>query len=107
MLDEVECLDAALEGRRPATEVPESVREMLAVAVEVGDALAAPVLTPADRERLYRRALHGRGWGGRLRHDLPRLARRPTVVGGAAAVIAVVGIALLRGRSHHELGAAA
>jgi hypothetical protein len=107
MLDEVEWLDAVLEGRRPAAEVPDQVRAMLAVAGEVADALAAPVLTPADRERIHRRALHGRGWGGRLRHDLPRLARRPTVVGGAAAVIAVVGIALLRGRSHHELGAAA
>jgi hypothetical protein len=106
MIDDVERLDAALEGRTPVAELPPRLAGMLDVAAEVTELLALPVLTPAERRRLYRRALH-RGWGGRLRHDLPRLATRPEVVGGAAAVLAVVGLAVLRGRSHQGLGAAA
>lgn len=108
MIDDVERLDDALEGRTTAAGLPDPIDELVGVAAEVARMLAAPLLSAADRERLLQRALHGRGWQGRLRHDLPRLARRPTVVGGAAAVtLAVVGIALLRGRSHTELGGAA
>jgi hypothetical protein len=107
MIDDVERLDAVLEGRARPAELPEKLGDLLGVAAEVARVLAVPVLGAADRERLYHRALHGRGWAGRLRHDLPRLARRPTVVGGAAAVtLAAVGIALLRGRSHPSLGPA-
>ena len=107
MIDDIERLDDALEGRPLAAGLPERFGELVGVAAEVARALAVPMLSSAERERLYQRALHGRGWGGRLRHELPRLARRHGVVGGAAAVtVAVVGIALLRGRSHPELGGA-
>lgn len=109
MIDDIERLDDALEGRAPLpTGLPDRVDELASLATELARVLAVPVLTAGERDRLYQRALHGRGWSGRLRHDLPRLARRPTVVGGAAAVtLAVVGIALLRGRSHPALGGVA
>ncbi|MEA2671503.1 MAG: hypothetical protein QOG45_1723 [Chloroflexota bacterium] len=108
MIDDIERLDDALEGRSPAAGLPDRLGELAGLAAELARVLAVPVLTADERDRLYQRALHGRGWSGRLLHELPRLARRPTVVGGAAAVtLAVVGIALLRGRSHPELGRAA
>ncbi|HEV7467275.1 MAG TPA: hypothetical protein VGP96_13295 [Candidatus Dormibacteraeota bacterium] len=108
MIDDIERLDDALEGRSPSAGLPDRVGELAGLAAELARVLAVPVLTAGERDRLYQRALHGRGWSGRLLHDLPRLARRPTVVGGAAAVtLAVVGIALLRGRSHPELAGAA
>ncbi|HEX6493093.1 MAG TPA: hypothetical protein VF112_06245 [Candidatus Dormibacteraeota bacterium] len=107
MIDDIDRLDDALEGRSPSAALPERIGELVGVAAEVARALAVPVLTAEERERLYLRALHGRGWG-RLRHELPRIARRHEVIGGAAAVtLAVVGIALLRGRSHPGLGGAA
>jgi hypothetical protein len=108
VIDDIDRLDDALEARSLPPALPERIGELVAVAAEVARALAVPVLTAEERERLYQRAMHGRGWGSRLRHDLPRLARRHEVIGGAAAVtLAVVGIALLRGRSHPELGGAA
>ncbi len=108
MIDDIERLDDALEGRSLAAALPDRVGELACLAAEVARVLAAPALTAQERDRLYQRALHGRGWSGRLLHGLPRLARRPTVVGGAAAVtLAVVGLALLRGRSHPTLGRAA
>lgn len=110
MIDDIERLDDALEGRTPRGRPSETAADLLAVAAEVARVLAAPVLSDADRDRLYLRATSSRTWGDRLLHDLPRLARRPTVVGGvsaAAVTLAVVGIALLRGRSHQELGGAA
>jgi hypothetical protein len=108
VIDDIERLDDALEGRPLPAGLPERFGELVGVAAEVARVLAVPMLSAAERERLYQRALHGRGWGVRLRHELPRLARRHGVVGGAAAVtLAVVGIALLRGRSHPELGGAA
>jgi hypothetical protein len=108
VIDDIDRLDDALEARSMPAGLPERLGELIGVAAEVARVLAVPVLTPAERERLYQRALHGHGWGGRLRQELPRLARRHGMVGGAAAVtLAVVGIALLRGRSHAELGGAA
>jgi hypothetical protein len=108
VIDDIERLDDALEARSVPAGLPKRLGDLVDVAAEVARALAVPMLSAAERERLYHRALHGRGWGGRLRHELPRLARRHGVVGGAAAVtLAVVGIALLRGRSHPELGGAA
>ena len=108
MIDDIDRLDDALEGRSMSSTLPERIGELVGVAAEVARALAVPVLTAEERERIYHHALHGRGWGDRLLHDLPRLARRHGMVGGAAAVtLAVVGIALLRGRSHPELGGAA
>jgi hypothetical protein len=107
VIDDIDRLDDALEGRSLVSALPERIGELVGVAAEVARALAVPVLTAEERERLYRRAVHGRGWS-RLRHELPRLALRHEVIGGAAAVtLAVVGIALLRGRSHPELGGAA
>ena len=108
MIDDIDRLDEALDGGAGAAALPERIGELLAVATEVARTLAVPVLTADERNRLYQRALAGRGWSDRLRHDLPRLARRHGVVGGAAAVtLAVVGIALLRGRSHAGLEPAA
>jgi hypothetical protein len=108
VIDDIERLDDALEGRAPLPAgLPDRVGELAALPAALARALAVPVLTAGERDRLYQRALHGRGWSRRLRHDLPRLARRPTVVGAAAVTLAVVGIALLRGRSHPALGGAA
>ncbi|HEX3607386.1 MAG TPA: hypothetical protein VH134_15795 [Candidatus Dormibacteraeota bacterium] len=110
MIDDIERLDDALEGRPPIGGFSGTVGELVGIAAEVARALAVPVLTDAERERLHHRVLGGRTWSDRLLHELPRLARRPTVVGGvgaAAVTLAVVGIALLRGRSHPELGGAA
>jgi hypothetical protein len=108
VIDDIERLDDALEGRSLPAGLPDHLGELAGLAAELARVLAVPVLTADERDRLYQRALHGRGWSGRLLHDLPRLARRPTVVGGAAAVtLAVLGIALLRGRSHPALGGAA
>jgi len=108
VIDDIDRLDDVLEGRPLPGGLPDRLGELVSVAAEVARALAVPVLTAGERDRLYQRALHGRGWGSRLRHDLPRLARRHEVIGGAAAVtLAVVGLALLRGRSHPELGGAA
>lgn len=108
MIDDIERLDDLLEAGRVPAGLPERLGELVGVAAEVARVLAVPVLSAAERERLYQRAIGGRRWTERLGHALPRLARRSTVVGGAAAVtLAVVGIALLRGRSHPELGGAA
>jgi hypothetical protein len=108
VIDDIDRLDDVLEGHPLPAGLPDRIGELVAVATEVARALAVPVLTAEERERLYQRALAGRGLRSRLRHDLPRLARRHEVIGGAAAVtLAVVGIALLRGRSHPELGRAA
>ena len=109
MIDDVDRLDDALEGRSFAS-LPDPVGELVGVAAEVARVLAVPLLDAADRERLYLRVIRPLGWQDRLRHELPRLARRPTVVGvgaGAAVTLAVVGIALLRGRSRSPLGAVA
>jgi hypothetical protein len=108
VIDDIERLDAALERRPAPGMLSERLVDLVDVAGEVARVLATPLLSAGERERLYRRAVNREGWGDRLRHRLPRLARRPTVVGGAAAVtLAVVGIALLRGRSHPALGGAA
>jgi hypothetical protein len=108
MIDDIDRLDDALVGRSLPSGLPDRIGDLVGVAAEVARALAVPVLSSDERDRIYRRAVGGQGWSVRLRHDLPRLARRHGVVGGAAAVtLAVVGIALLRGRSHPELGRAA
>lgn len=108
MIDDIDRLDDVLEGRSLPPGLPDRIGDLVSVAAEVARALAIPVLTGEERQRLYQRALAGRGFRFRLRHELPRLARRHEVIGGAAAVtLAVVGIALLRGRTHPELGGAA
>jgi hypothetical protein len=105
VIDDADQLEAALEGRVLSAELPDRLVRLLDVAAEVTRALAVPVLSAADRERLYGRVMRPPSWAARVRHELPRLARRRSVVGGAAAVtLAALGIAVLRGRSHPELG---
>jgi hypothetical protein len=82
------------------------VRELLAIAAEVAEALAAARLTRAEQDRIYARSLamledavheQRRGWQRLLRVERPA----PVLMGGAAALTlgaAAVGWAVLHGR---------
>jgi hypothetical protein len=56
MIDDVERLDAALNRQRIGASVedlPPSLRGLVKLATEIGDAYQLGSLTPADRERIY------------------------------------------------------
>ena len=115
MIDDVERLDAALNRERIGASVddlPPSLRGLVQLAVEIGDAYRVGSLTPADRERIYAESLL------RLeaaldahRHLWRRIdARRVAVIGGAAAVTAVaaaIGVGVIIGHRGHRLRPAA
>jgi hypothetical protein len=91
---------ALLDGEvSAASAMPRRLLELAVFATEVADALGAPALSRADRDRIHARVavLMGRRSGvfGALRS-------RPAVLagaGGAAVGLTVLGLALLR-RSH-------
>jgi hypothetical protein len=102
-------LDRALEGHR-YTRPSASVRGLIDIATEVGEALTAVRLSRADQERIYARSLailesavneQRRGWHRALHVRRPA----PMLVGGAAALTigaAAIGWAVLHGRRSHE-----
>jgi hypothetical protein len=115
MIDDVERLDAALNRQRIGASIEDlspSLRGLLQLAVEIGDAYQGGSLTSADRERIYAESLlrlgavlHAR------RHLWQRLdARGVAVIGGAAAVTAVaaaIGVRVIVGHRGHRLRPAA
>ena len=115
MIDDVERLDAALNRQRIGASVEDlspSLRGLVQLAVEIGDAYRVGSLTPADRERIYADSLlmldaalraHRRLW---QRID----GRGAAVIGGAAAVTAVaaaIGVRAILGHRGHRLRPAA
>lgn len=112
MIDDVERLDAALNRQRIGASVedlPPSLRGLVQLAVEIGDAYRVGSLTPAERERIYAESLL------RLeaahRHLWQRIdARGVAVIGGAAAVTALaaaIGVRVIIGHRGHRLRPAA
>ena len=115
MIDDVERLDAALNRQRIGASVedlPPSLRGLVKLATEIGDAYQLGSLTPADRERIYADSLL------RLeaaldahRHLWQRIdGRGAAVIGGAAAVTAVaaaISVGVILGHRGHRLGPAA
>jgi hypothetical protein len=96
-------LDAVLDGEA-AAELPERLLELAAVAAELATALAAPMLSRADRERVLARARELAQRRARLLGILPRPHARVAVAagaGGAVVTLALLGLALLR-RSAHQ-----
>ena len=103
-------LDRALDG---SARSPASVRGLVDIAGEVGQALTAPRLSRADQDRIYARSLamleaavdeQRRGWQRVLRVQRPA----PVLVGGAAALAigaAALGWALVHGRRSQPLAA--
>jgi hypothetical protein len=94
MTTDAEAFDAACEragGRRSGD--PEGMTILVELADEVRRVLGAPMLTEAERERLYLRAtaiveaglLAHSGWTGRL------LRHRRAMIGGALVTLAAVG----------------
>jgi hypothetical protein len=109
-----EVLERAQDGHRDHL-VPARLLELVRLASEIAEALAAPSLDVAERQRLYMRALQLTGGGAnghqrmRLTLELRRLGRNhQTLVGAAGALAAAaVTVALLRGRSPRAPGIAA
>jgi hypothetical protein len=98
-------LDRELERGARAERAPVAVRELLGMAAEVVDALAAVRLSSVERQHIYARSLamleaavheQRRGWQRALRLERPA----PAIVGGAALTIgaAAIGWAVLHGR---------
>jgi hypothetical protein len=114
-IDDVERLDAALNRERIGAaleDLPPSLRGLVDLATEIGDAYRAWSLAPADRARIYADSL------ARLedalsarRHPWRRLdGRWVAVIGGAAAVTAVgtaIGVRVIVGHRGHHLHPAA
>lgn len=114
-IDDVERLDAALNRQRIGAaleDLPPSLRGLVDLAVEIGDAYRAWSLAPAERDWIYAESL------ARLeaalqarRHLWPRLdGRGVAVIGGAAAVTAVaaaIGVRVIVGHRGHGLHPAA
>ena len=101
----VEAFQRALDQGGDPGRAEASVRELVALAAEVTDALVATRLSGADRERIYARSLglleqaiegNRRRWLRVLGRD----RRAPALVGGAALTLgaAAVGWAVLHGR---------
>ncbi len=114
-IDDVERLDAALNRQRIGAaleDLPPSLRGLVDLAVEIGEAYRAWSLAPAERDRIYAESL------ARLeaalqarRHPWRRLdGRGVAVIGGAAAVTAVaaaIGVRVIVGHRGHRLHPAA
>ena len=101
----MDVLDRELLRHTPAAHAPESVRDLLGIAAEVVEALAAVRLSATEQERIFARSLailedavheQRRGWQRVFRME----RRAPVLVGGAALTLgaAAVGWALLHGR---------
>lgn len=100
-----------LDEGAPRGGLPQRLLELAALAAEVADALTAPMLTRAERERIEARVTVLMGRRRRLLADLDELRRRRALLagaaGGAAALgLTMLGLALLR-RSQAGSGAAA
>ena len=100
-----ELLDRGLQRGTAPEDAPKPVRDLLSMAAEVVDALAAVRLSEADHQRIYARSLalmehalgeQREGWQRvlHLKH------RAPAIVGGAALTLgaAAVGWAVVHGR---------
>lgn len=102
--DEIDQLAAALDAE-PTGPYGPRLDELLAVAAELAEVLAAQPLPGALRRRIYRRATEQAGAHG---HGVAGLVRRHGVAGaagGAAALAAAaVAVALLRSRGQHAPG---
>jgi hypothetical protein len=115
MIDDVERLDAALNRQRIGASVEDlspSLRGLVQLAVEIGDAYRVGSLTPADRERIYAESLLRLDAALRAhRHLWQRIdGRGAAVIGGAAAVTAVaaaIGVRAILGHRGHRLRPAA
>ncbi|MGD1053271.1 MAG: hypothetical protein ABR950_05520 [Candidatus Dormibacteria bacterium] len=115
MIDDVERLDAALNRQRIGASVddlPSSLRGLVQLAAEIGDAYRVGSLSPADRERIYAESLLQLEAALRAhRHLWQRLdGRGVAVIGGAAAVTAVaaaIGVRVIVGHRGHRLHPAA
>ena len=101
----VDMLDRELLRHTPVANAPASVRDLLGVAAEVVDALAAVRLSATEQQRIFARSLailedavheQRRGWQRVLHVE----RRAPVLLGGAELTLgaAVVGWALLHGR---------
>ena len=101
---DVDRLAAALDAE-PTGPYGPRIGELLAVAAELAEVLAAAPLPTAVRRRIYRRATEQ---ADAQRHGIGELVRRPGLVGAAGGVAALaaaaVAVALLRGRDHHHPG---
>ena len=107
MTDPVETLDALIEGDAVSGPVPSLLADLAALAAEVALVLNARALQEEERSRIYRRAVGLAEVPPTLRlvRLLPRVAAQHRAVAGAAggaALAAVVGLAVLRGRGHHH-----
>jgi len=95
-VDDADRLAVAIDHPAVAHTLPQRLLELAAVAAELAEVLAAPVLTESERARIHSRARRL----ARRRFGLwvPRPALLAGAAGGAAVTLAVVGLALLRGR---------
>ena len=115
MIDDVERLDAALNRQRIGASVEDllpSLRDLVQLATEIGDAYQVGSLTPADRERIYADSLLRLEAALDAHHHLwQRIdGRGAAVIGGAAAVTAVaaaISVGVILGHRGHRLGPAA
>ncbi len=113
MIDDAERLDAALNRRRIGASVDDvapPLRELVDLAMEVGDACASAVLTAAERDRIYADVLDRLG-AAHARLLWRRLTgRQAALLGGAAAVTALaaaIGLRVVVGRRGHRVRLAA
>jgi hypothetical protein len=106
--EEAERLDAALNRRRIGASLdslPPPLRDLVDLAVEVGAACSAPLLTAEEREGLYAIVL------GRVEADRRRRWHRVSpqdavLLGGAAAVTAIAaafGVRAVVGHRRHRI----
>lgn len=105
-MNPADLLDHALERSGAPDVAPASVRNLIAVAAEVADAISATRLSHADQQRIYERSLamleealhdHRRGWQRALRIQ----PRGPALMGGVAALsigAAAIGWAVIHAR---------
>jgi hypothetical protein len=115
MIDDVERLDAALNRQRIGANIedlPPSLRGLVQLAAEIGDAYRGGCLTPADRDRIYAESLLQLDAALRAhRHLWQRIdGRGAAVIGGAAAVTAVaaaISVGVILGHRGHRLHPAA
>ena len=113
MIDDAERLDAALNRRRIGASVEgvaPPMRELVELAIEVGEACSSGVLTAADRDRIYADVLERLG-AVHARQLWRRLSgRQAALLGGAAAVTALaaaIGVRRVVGRRGHRAHLAA
>jgi len=112
MTDDADRFDAAYDAlpRVPEAQPGDTLAHRLALALEVGAAVSSYPLSRDERAQLYERVLaiaqsHAQpSWRVRVHPH-----RRSAVVGGAALMtaLAAVGVAMVRERRHHGMGAAA